>query len=161
MPIYTVHVPPHVDDEAARAERTAFVRDGFNGWAFLFGPLFLLRHRAWIALVAWILLAAAGVWLVALLHLPRQVDVALLLLLQLFLGLESHTIRQASLRRRGFDFAAVVAGAGRDDGERAFFHNHRAVDRGPVAPSTAPVAPRGSSSRDVIGMFPDAGGTRP
>ena len=35
-------MPHHLGDPLARADRTAFVKDGFNFWAFVFGPLFLL-----------------------------------------------------------------------------------------------------------------------
>jgi Protein of unknown function (DUF2628) len=58
MPIYTVHEPTGALDPVERGDGTRFVREGFNVWAFLFGPLFLLWHRLWLALAGWLLLAA-------------------------------------------------------------------------------------------------------
>ena len=47
MPTYTVHQPPPRKGEAASApERFVFVRDGFHFWAFLLGPLWMLRLPA-------------------------------------------------------------------------------------------------------------------
>src|ERR1700712_5643465 len=51
MPVYTVHAPAADDGEA---DRFTFVRDGFHFWAFVFGPLWLARHRLWLALLGYI-----------------------------------------------------------------------------------------------------------
>ena len=50
MAVYTVHEPPLKRYETdADPERFVFVRDGFSFWAFLLGPLWMLRHRMWLA----------------------------------------------------------------------------------------------------------------
>src|SRR4051812_20325844 len=55
MPIFTVHQPrPRKYETAPDPERFAFVRDGFSFWAFLFGPLWMLRHRMWLTLVCYV-----------------------------------------------------------------------------------------------------------
>ena len=55
MPTYTVHEPPPRQGEAAIApERFLFVRDGFYFWAFALAPLWLLRHRLWLAFVIYL-----------------------------------------------------------------------------------------------------------
>ena len=60
MAVYTVHQPPLKKYEAAPdPERFAFVRDGFSFWAFLFGPLWMLRHRMWLVLLGYIVVAVA------------------------------------------------------------------------------------------------------
>ena len=60
MAVYTVHQPPLKKDEAAPdPERFAFVRDGFSFWAFLFGPLWMLRHRMWLVLLGYVAVAVA------------------------------------------------------------------------------------------------------
>ena len=69
MATFTVYVPPGLPSPAARAERTVFVRDGFNWGAFLLGPLALLYRRLWIAAAAWIGVAAGLVFLGRTLHL--------------------------------------------------------------------------------------------
>ena len=60
MAVYTVHQPPLKKYEAAPdPERFAFVRDGFSFWAFLLGPLWMLRHRMWLVLLGYIVVAVA------------------------------------------------------------------------------------------------------
>src|SRR6201995_412269 len=54
MPVYTVHAPAAPDSSLIAADRFAFVRDGFHFWAMVFGPLWLLAHRLWLALLGWI-----------------------------------------------------------------------------------------------------------
>ena len=135
MPIYTVHVPGDVEDDVARADRTAFVRDGFNVWAFLFGPLFLLRHRAWLAAAAWIVLVLAMAFVAHAIGLPGWARFLLLALLAIFVGLEGNDLRRRALRRRGFDLAEIVSGDDRRDSELAFFRN--SVTRGHAVPRPA------------------------
>ena len=58
MAIYTVHEPPLRTGAAAPdPERFIFVRDGFSFWAFLFGPLWMLRHRLWLVLLLYIVVS--------------------------------------------------------------------------------------------------------
>src|SRR4029077_16824986 len=55
MAIYTVHEPPLKRyDTAADPDRFVFVRDGFSWSAFLFGPLWVLRHRMWLVLLLYV-----------------------------------------------------------------------------------------------------------
>ena len=54
MPVYTVHAPVTNDAGIAATDRFAFVRDGFHFWAALLGPLWLVWHRLWLALIGWI-----------------------------------------------------------------------------------------------------------
>ena len=64
MPVYTVHEPPRRDDDAlGHAMRFRFVRDGFHFWAFLLSPLWMLRHRLWIELIAYLLLLGGAMFL--------------------------------------------------------------------------------------------------
>ena len=120
MPIYTVHAAPAEPDSVEQACRTAFVREGFNRWAFLFGPLFLIRHRAWLAVVV-----ACG-WLARWADLSPGTVAALVLLVHFFLGLEGNDLRRTALNRRGYTLADVVGGAGREEAERAFFRSDAA-----------------------------------
>src|SRR5215469_11148463 len=60
MSVYTVHEPPQrAAGLAADPNRFVFVRDGFSWWAFLLAPLWMLRHRLWLALAIYLLLAVA------------------------------------------------------------------------------------------------------
>src|SRR2546421_5784619 len=59
MPVYTVHAPVTNGAGIAVIERFAFVRDGFHFWAAVFGPLWLVWHRLWLALIGWVVVALA------------------------------------------------------------------------------------------------------
>src|SRR5258706_2973715 len=59
MPVYTVYAPVTNGAGIAATDRYAFVRDGFHFWAAVFGPLWLVWHRLWLALIGWIILALA------------------------------------------------------------------------------------------------------
>ncbi len=160
MPIYTVHAAPAQADPIERACRTAFVREGFNRWAFLFGPLFLLRHRAWAAAAVWLVLVLACGWLARWAGLPPAPVAALVILLQLFLGLEGNDLRRAALARRGYALADVVGGAEREEAERVFFRSDAAAV--PPAELALP-GPTASRFRDadagaIIGLFPSPEG---
>ena len=59
MPVYTIHEPPRKEDDSdtlAHSARFVFVRDGFHFWAFLLAPLWMLRHRMWLELIAYLAL---------------------------------------------------------------------------------------------------------
>lgn len=153
MAVYTVHVPEGLADELRRADRTVFVREGFNGWALLFGSLFLLRHRLWIAFVLWLAVACGITAFGWVFHPPAGPLVALMVLMHLFLGVEGNDLRRWRLERRRFAMADVVTGQRSGDAELAYF-----LRRPSEAANPAP-APRQRPARDVmpavIGMFQD------
>src|SRR5258708_39917726 len=51
MPVYTVHAPKAQGADFRATDRFVFVRDGFHLWAALLGPVWLIWHRLWLALV--------------------------------------------------------------------------------------------------------------
>src|SRR5262245_54994884 len=60
MSIYTVYDPPlRAREPAPDPERFVFVRDGFSVWAFLLAPLWMLRHRLWLAFVGYVIIVVA------------------------------------------------------------------------------------------------------
>ena len=169
MAVYTVHQPPLKKYEAAPdPERFAFVRDGFSFWAFLFGPLWMLRHRMWLVLRR--------------LHRGRRRDAGracgwsarraaasafAAFMLALLVGMEAGTLRRFTLGRRRWRNVGTIVGDDRDTVERRFFDSwvrgetlraHRAADA-----RAAPALParRGASAApDVIGLFPQPGAHR-
>jgi hypothetical protein len=81
------------------------VRDGFSFWAFLFGPIWLALHRAWIPAV---LALAASVLIVKFTGPPA--GLVLLLGEMVLLGLSGRDMVRWSLARRGYVLLhAVVA----------------------------------------------------
>ena len=168
MSIYTVHQPP-LDAGAAAAEpyRFVFVRDGFSWWAFLLTPLWMLRHRLWLALAIYLLVSAA---LDAGLRALGASVFALVLagpLISLLVGLEASTLRRSKLARRHWRNIGVVTGDDVEDAERRFFDVwiRQAPARRPASPPSAPAlgsaapAPPPAPS-GVIGLFPEPGAHR-
>jgi hypothetical protein len=166
MAVYTVHQPPLKKYEAAPdPERFAFVRDGFSFWAFLFGPLWMLRHRMWLVLVGYIVVAGATQVGLPLIGASGAAAFAAFML-ALLVGIEAGTLRRFTLGRRGWRNVGTIVGSDRDTAERRFFD---AWVRGETLAPMSPPAPRSMSAStqhsatpapDVIGLFPQPGAHR-
>ena len=170
MAVYTVHQPPLKKYEAAPdPERFAFVRDGFSFWAFLFGPLWMLRHRMWLVLLGYIVVAVGDAgracgWSAP----PSGGSAFAAFMLALLVGMEAGTLRRFTLGRRRWrnrrhdrrrrprhGRAAVLRFVGAGRNARAHHAGDAARGR-PAAP-----AQRGASpAPDVIGLFPQPGAHR-
>ena len=168
MPIYTVHQPRLRKYETAPdPERFAFVRDGFSFWAFLFGPLWMLRHRMWLVLIGYAIVAAmlfGGLrWAGA-----SGVSTFAGFLLALLVGLEAGTLRRFSLGRRGWKNLGVIVADSREAAERRFFDSWARgetlapldPERAPLPKPAAPAPAKGQPVPDVIGLFPQPGAHR-
>jgi hypothetical protein len=156
MAIYTIYVMSATSAVAA-ADEARLVSDRFDLSAMLLGPIWLACNRLWWPLAAY---ALAGLALAAAaygLHLPVAASALVFLLIGCFLGLEGRPLVEATLRRRGFEMADLVAAASREEAERIFF-SRWLMPR----PSLAAAAPRPSlrsgQSDAIIGLFPDRGG---
>ena len=157
MATFTVHVPPGIADPALRAEKTAFVRDGFSVRAFLLGPAYLAYHRLWLATLAWIVAAILVTALARGLALPIPAGLGLYLVVAILTGLEAGQAREATYRRRGYIGAAVLSGLGRNEAERRFYE---AGGSGLTTPRATPPRAAGAHVDPVIGLFPEPGGRR-
>src|SRR5437762_6611486 len=101
MPIYTVHEPPpKLLRPASNPERFAFVRDGFSFWAFLLGPLWMIRHRMWLVLVGYVVLVGGMQFLLQRFEAEGGVAAMVGLLVALLIGFEAGTLRRFTLARR-------------------------------------------------------------
>jgi hypothetical protein len=175
MSIYTVYEPPlKAHESAPDPERFIFVRDGFSFWAFLLAPWWMLRHRLWLALTGYVILAIA--LSVALRFAGASTTVTLIAgaLFSLLVGFEAATLRRFGLARRGWRNVGIVVGDDVESAERRFFDawanktwdnktwaERPSVDGAPRASSPAmgvPMARRPSS--EVIGLFPQPGAPR-
>jgi hypothetical protein len=154
------------DEAAPDPDRFVFVRDGFYGWAFLLGPLWMLRHQLWLVLLIY---AAVLVGLQALMWWLGLVGAAhflVTLLVAILLGLEGATLRRWTLRRRGFRNVGVVVGDDLEEAERRFFgtwvaRDHVQLAPPPQVPPASPTGPRVARAHsDVIGLFPEPGAPR-
>ena len=154
MAVYTIHMRGDGPD-AARA--AVFVLEGFSKSAFVFGPFWFLRHRLWLAALAWI-------FALLLLGLASSVlsvlaTFWLAVLFAALTGLEANALRRRALVRRGYPIADIATGAGRDTAERQFFAR---FDDESLPPPSRPSATTGrpAGSSPVLGLFPEAEGRR-
>jgi hypothetical protein len=174
MPVYTVHAPVTDGAGIAATDRFAFVRDGFHFWAAVFGPLWLVWHGLWLALIGWIAVAVAIDVGIARLASPSAISVANLLV-ALLMGFEASSIRRWTLSRRNWRQLDIVVARNWETAERRFFdrwaakqrvvNDQTAVDRGAPPPtrdipgqafSRPPPLPR----NEIIGLFPEPGASR-
>src|SRR6201999_665257 len=119
MAIYTVPEPPlRAVAAAPNPERYVFVREGFSFWAFIFGPLWMVRHRMWLVLFIYIVIAVALDIAIRFAGASMFVVGCVGFLLALLVGLEASSLRRFTLGRRGWKYAGVVSGEDRDAAER-------------------------------------------
>jgi hypothetical protein len=161
MPVYTVHEPPRRDDDAlGHAMRFRFVRDGFHFWAFLLAPLWMLRHRLWIELIAYGLIAGGAVFLLRRFGIEERAGVWVALFLAALVGMEASSLLRWKLARRGFEQVAIVVGDDLEDAERRFFDGWDEESARPISPPPVASAPFGPppaptpAAGDIVGLFP-------
>ncbi len=172
MSVYTVHEPPlRAAAALAEPERFIFVRDGFYVWAFLLTPLWMLWHRLWLALVAYVVFSAVLDGGLRFAGASAAAITLAGLLISILIGLEAATLRRFTLRRRRWRNVGVVSGDDLEDAERRFFDawlRRAPVASGPPVPAmpsglTAPAAPPAAYSSEpsgIIGLFPEPGAQR-
>ena len=176
MPVYTVHAPVKPDAGIGTTDRFAFVRDGFHFWAAILGAVWLAWHRLWLALIGWIVVMVAIDFGLAALGAGRTAIFLVDIMLALLMGLEAASLRRWTLSRRNWRQLDIVVADNLEQAERRFFDRWTAkqrtlsdgflaVDRGGPPPtrdipgqpfSRPPPLPGG----DVIGLFPEPGGSR-
>jgi hypothetical protein len=161
MTVYTVHEPrSRKGDGEPNPERFVFVRDGFHFWAFLLGPLWMLRHRMWLVLLGFIVLTVAVQIGLTMLGVSAGVKFTVGFLIALLIGFEAATLRRWSLRR--WRNHGVVVASDKDSAERRFFDlwtAHATSEPPRAAPLPAVPAetqpPRAPQQPEVIGLFPE------
>lgn len=154
MAIFSVHLPGNATSGTV-ADRAVFVREGFAFWALLFGPLWFLRHREWLGLVGWLVIAAlinvAERWT------GPVTAGGFELILAITTGVVANDIRRLTLALRGFRESVVVEGQSREAAERRFF-DAWLLRRLPAVPTAQPVLhPARSVPPGVLGLFPESG----
>ena len=128
--VYTVHV--HERTASASAAPSAFnepdvvlVPEGFSLWAFLFGPLWALTHRLWMAAIILFLGPLAIIQMLVWLSGPGPVVTgALALAAAMLSGLEAFDLWRWTLDRHGYKFDETVIGECLEDAERRYFEDH-------------------------------------
>jgi Protein of unknown function (DUF2628) len=157
MAVYTVHAPPSGGARLEAAERFVLVRDRFSWPAFWFGPLWMLWHRLWLALLGYlVVLVGLGVAL-RLTGDSAAASGVIALAVALLIGGEASSLRRFSLQRRGFRLCGVVVGDDLEAAERRFFSALAEAPKDP-RPQPASGSPSAAGVPDVIGLFPHPGG---
>jgi hypothetical protein len=173
MPVYTVHAPVAANANLVATDRFVFVRDGFRFWAFVFGPLWLVAHRLWLALAGWIVaLVAIDLGMKAL----GAGGAAVFLangLIALLTGFEAASLQRWTLSRGNWRQLDIVVADDGEAAERRFFDRwtteHRGLGGDPSAfdrggpPPTRDVPGQGFSRpapSEIIGLFPQPGAPR-
>src|SRR6516164_4107585 len=167
MSVYAVYAPPLKRGQSAPdPERFVFVRDRFSFWAFLVPPLWMLRHRLWLAFVLYLIVIVALELALGAVGASRTMMTTGAVLLSLLVGLEAATLRRRVLARRGWSSVGIVVGDSIDAAERRFFDSW-VTQTGrygkPRAPShSAAAVPnlRRPPAADVTGLFPEPGAPR-
>lgn len=165
MTVYSVYEPPvPAPDVIERADRLAFVKEGFSWPAFFVPLLWLLYHRMWIEFVV-LLLVYIALQLVFGTDAQGQTLAAWAsFAIGVLLAFEGNDLRTASLERRGYRLAGVASGRDRIDAERSFFTAWLPQQEREARQTFTPPPPRrGTEARkppargegeEVIGLFP-------
>lgn len=166
MSVYTVHAPS-APEARGEADKFVFLRDGFHFWALLFGPLWLAWHRLWLALIGYLVLAAALGITLSLLGAEPDVRSLVFFLLAVLMGLEASSLRRWSYSRGRWRQIDFVVADDEEAAERRFFDRWATSSHALASPlsydvPTAPHQPRAerAASLGIIGLFPEPGGSR-
>ena len=111
MRVYTAHYRP---TEPPPDRDIVLVKEGFCWPAFVLSPLWALCHRMWIETVVFVAAPIALELAVEFLRLAPLGVSAAGLGLSLLIGYVANDLRRASLERRGFRMAGIVAGRDHD-----------------------------------------------
>ncbi len=154
MRVYTVHEPPGELTPEARAERAAFVKEGFCWPALFIAPIWLLYHRMAWGFLGYLVLSLLVGALAA--RLPAGAGTALSLLFAVWFALEANALRRWSLARGGWRMVGVAAGRTQDEAECVFYRRRDTAPRTPARPPAGAGARR-IAETDYIGLFPEHG----
>lgn len=164
MTTYLVHVPVSAEPGTpAGLDRSVFVKDRFHWLALLFPAIWLIVHRAWLGLLAYVIASVGLLVVESLAGLPDQTIVLSQFLLNLALAVFAPDVRSWTLARRGWRLVDVVAAADDEDAARRFYDRWltNAASAPTPASTTASAGLRrgvgGASAQPVVGLFPEAG----
>lgn len=160
--VYTVHVPPARGGKASPIEEAAFVKDGLSWPALFFAVIWMIYHRMWLVLVAYLVVVFGFMWLGAPLVEPAQS--AIMVLFAIWFALEANNLRRWTMEGTGWRMIGVSEGRDLLDAERNFFAGETALGMSvppvpPVPPTppdrpAAPVPPQPPQT-PVVGLFPE------
>jgi hypothetical protein len=176
MPVFTVH-GPGANGNVRPTDRFVFVRDGFHFWAMVFGPLWLVWNRLWLATIGWIIVSIVFHLGLAALGAGRLTIWSADILIAILMGLEAATLQRWTFSRGKWRQLDIVVADDEETAEQRFFDRWAApqrgsgydpltVDRGgppptrnvPGQPFSKPPPPLPQGG--IIGLFPEPGAPR-
>jgi hypothetical protein len=163
--VYAVYEPPAgTKDLTERAEKLAFVKEGFSWPAFFIPLLWLLYQRMWIEFTVLLLIYIGVSVAIGADSQAQALSFWINLAISVLFAFEANDLREASLRRRGYRFAGTASGRSRTDAERFFFNlwlpeqirQARETEAMPAPPRDTEIRPPlpHSEGEQVIGLFP-------
>ena len=177
MPVFTIHGPTANGADLRLTDKFVFVRYGFHFWAFVFGPLWLIWNRLWLATIGWIIVTVALQLGLTALGAGRLVTWSAGLLVALLMGLEAARLQRWTYSRGKWRQLDIVVADDEEAAERRFFdrwtsgsrgsgYDPLTVDRGgppptrniPGQPFSRPPPPLPQGG--IIGLFPEPGAPR-
>ncbi len=121
--IYTVQIKPGI---VAAAEKPVFIKEGFNVYAFLFGVVWALYQRLWLAAVLMMVFNVSVVWMVKH-HVLLQPSAACLQLgFILVVGYSANDWLRTKYARRGYVMTDVTAANTKLTAEQRYFERYLA-----------------------------------
>ncbi|SEL61986.1 Protein of unknown function [Bosea lupini] len=151
--------PPGAGGLREEVEQARLLPETFTFSALVFGGLWLLFKRLWLAFILYAL-----VW-GGLVYLQRQIGFSFFAVmlshtaLAVFLGFEGQNLIARKLMRKGWRLVDVVEAPDLSSAERRFFERALPAGAPPRVVETAPAPARfAESSAPVIGLFPEANG---
>ena len=151
--------PPGAGGLREEIEQARVLPESFTFSALVFGGVWLLFKRLWLAFILYAL-----VW-GGLVYLQRQIGFSFLAVmlshtaLAVFLGFEGQNLIARKLLRQGWRLVDVVEAPDLSSAERRFFERALPPGAPPRVVETAPAPARlAPSSAPVIGLFPEANG---
>ncbi len=118
MKTYSVQTLPW---SAASDSDVVMIAEGFNWFAFIFGPFWALWYGMWRTAIVLVVIGAALGGLGTLAGVMPDVVSVFQFLVQIGLGLWGNDLRRAALARRGYVERAVVCGRNQAEAEQRYF----------------------------------------
>jgi hypothetical protein len=167
---YLVFEPAEGGRDALAADEVVFLREKFRWLALLFGPLWLLWNRLWLAFFVWLGAVVALAIASYAAGLNEEAAAVVMWLPTLLIAFEGTELLRRKLLRRRYREAVVTVAADLEDAERRYFAEWEGrtpaiATKPPVAstatsPASSPPVMSASISNSVIGLFPEPGGRR-
>ncbi len=154
--VYTIHEAPTPPvDRIDRAEALEFVPDGFTWSAVVFPPLFLITHRMWAELLAYLAAVIVGLSALTILGVSPALTLVLLAAGHIWLAYEAVELRRQAMQRAGWQTLGSVSGRNLAECERRFFDMWLTGDGTDRLQQPAPGQPTamGELDKALTGLF--------